>query len=155
MEFNATFLVTAISFIVFTFVMNKIFYEPLTKVINERENFINGTISDAKNSEQQAEILLKNKEDKIKQTSAKTAQIITDATNKAEADAEELTNEAKRQALLKLEVAEHEIKEEAVKVQSDLKTKVKSLAELIASKILQEEMHIDEVNNDLIDRILV
>ena len=36
MEFNATFFVTAISFIVFTFIMNKIFYTPLTKVIDER-----------------------------------------------------------------------------------------------------------------------
>lgn len=43
MEFNATFFVTAISFIVFTFIMTKFFYAPLTKVIDEREDFINKT----------------------------------------------------------------------------------------------------------------
>ena len=39
MEFNATFLVSAISFIVFTFVMNKIFYNPLGRVISKDRSF--------------------------------------------------------------------------------------------------------------------
>ena len=58
MEFNATFFVTAISFIVFTFIMNKIFYTPLTKVIDEREEFINNAVTEAKDNTNQAENLL-------------------------------------------------------------------------------------------------
>ena len=65
MEFNATFLVSAISFIVFTFIMNAIFYKPLTSIIEERENFINKAIDDAKNSENIASNLLKNKEETL------------------------------------------------------------------------------------------
>lgn len=38
MEFNATFIITTISFILFTFIMNKIFYAPLGKIIDERQN---------------------------------------------------------------------------------------------------------------------
>ena len=52
MEFNATFLVSAISFIVFTILMNKILYAPLEKIVDERENFINGNYSDAKNADE-------------------------------------------------------------------------------------------------------
>ena len=62
MEFNATFLISAISFVVFTFIMNAIFYKPLTEIIEEREKFINKTLDDAKNSQNIAQELLKNKE---------------------------------------------------------------------------------------------
>lgn len=49
MEFNATFLISAISFILFTLIMNKIFYKPLERVMDERQKFIDDTKSDAKN----------------------------------------------------------------------------------------------------------
>ena len=41
MEFNATFLATIISFIVFVFLMNKILYAPILNIMEERKNFIN------------------------------------------------------------------------------------------------------------------
>lgn len=82
MEFNATFFVTAISFIVFTFIMNKIFYAPLTKVIDEREEFINNAVTEAKDNTNQAENLLKNKEETLNATVEKTRKIITSAAEK-------------------------------------------------------------------------
>ena len=36
MEFNATFIITAISFIIFVFLMNTILYRPLEKIVDER-----------------------------------------------------------------------------------------------------------------------
>ena len=98
MEFNATFFVTAISFILFTIIMNKIFYAPLTKVIDERESFIRNAMNDAKDSETQAGILLKNKEEKLNAAGEKSRKIITDAVEEANATGETLTSEAKRQA---------------------------------------------------------
>ena len=40
MEFNATFLVSAISFILFVFIMNAILYKPVIKIMEEREAFL-------------------------------------------------------------------------------------------------------------------
>ena len=40
MEFNATFLATIISFLVFVFLMNKILYEPMGRIVAERKTFI-------------------------------------------------------------------------------------------------------------------
>lgn len=48
LEFNATFLVSMISFIVFIIIMNAIFYKPILGVIEEREKFINDHYNDAK-----------------------------------------------------------------------------------------------------------
>ena len=40
MEFNATFLATIVSFIVFVFLMNKVLYAPILNVMEARKNFI-------------------------------------------------------------------------------------------------------------------
>ncbi|PWL74899.1 ATP synthase F0 subunit B [Candidatus Gastranaerophilales bacterium] len=155
MEFNATFFVTAISFIVFTFIMNKIFYAPLTKVIDEREDFINKTVAEAKDSTSQAENLLKNKEETLSATVEKSRKIVTSAAEKASSDGEVLTDEAKRQARLKIEDGKINVTKEKEAAQNELKSKVKDLAEIIASKVLQSETRIENVDNELIDRILV
>lgn len=155
MEFNATFFVTAISFIVFTFIMNKIFYAPLTKVIDEREDFINKTVAEAKDSTSQAENLLKNKEETLSATVEKSRKIVTSAAEKASSDGEVLTDEAKRQARLKIDDGKINVTKEKEAAQNELKSKVKDLAEIIASKVLQSETRIENVDNELIDRILV
>ena len=40
MEFNATFLATIISFIIFVLLMNKILYAPILNIMEERRKFI-------------------------------------------------------------------------------------------------------------------
>ena len=42
MEFNATFLATIISFILFVFLMNKILYAPILNIMAERKAYIDG-----------------------------------------------------------------------------------------------------------------
>ena len=155
MEFNATFFVSVISFVAFTLIMNAIFYKPLTEIIEEREDFIRGAISDAENSENIASELLKNKEDSLQKTAEETRKIITSATNDANLKSQELANEAKRQAQLRVEDAKTNLQTEMESSQAELKAKVKELAETIASKVLKEETHIENINHELIDRILV
>ncbi len=155
MEFNATFFVSALSFIVFTFVMNAIFYKPLTKIIEERETYIKGTVDDAQNSEELANKLLKDKDARLLKTAEETRKMLTSATQDANIKGDELSNEAKRQAQMKIHAAKETLHSETEQVQNELKLKVKELAEEIASKVLNEEIHIENVNKELIDRILV
>ena len=67
MEFNATFLATIISFLVFVFLMNKILYEPMRKIVSERKNFIDENLSAADTNHKKAEAISKDKEAKLKQ----------------------------------------------------------------------------------------
>ena len=50
MEFNATFLATIVSFIVFVILMNKILYAPILNIIEERENLVETNYRSAKNT---------------------------------------------------------------------------------------------------------
>lgn len=155
MEFNATFFISALSFIVFTFVMNAIFYKPLTRIIEERETYIKGAVDDAQNSEELASKLLKDKDDRLLKTDEETRKILTSSAQDANIKGDALSNEAKRQAQMKICAAKESLHTETEQVQNELKLKVKELAEEIASKVLNEEIHIENVNKELIDRILV
>ena len=65
MDFNGTFFAAIISFLVFVFVMNKLLYEPVRKIVNERNNFINGNYQTAQNNNTKANELSKEREEKI------------------------------------------------------------------------------------------
>ncbi len=58
MEFNATFIVSAISFIVFTIIMNAIFYKPIQKIVTERQKFIDENYEEAKKHKANSEKIL-------------------------------------------------------------------------------------------------
>ena len=47
MEFNATFIVAFVSFIIFTVIMNLILYKPLSKVVAQRQQFIDENYEEA------------------------------------------------------------------------------------------------------------
>ena len=68
MEFNATFIISAISFIIFTIIMNKIFYKPVGNIINERQKFIDGTLEAAKKSDAEADSILKERDTKLSES---------------------------------------------------------------------------------------
>ncbi len=59
MEFDATFLISVISFIVFVFIMNKIFYAPVLKIMQERQHFVDENFNTAR--EAKNETLTQNK----------------------------------------------------------------------------------------------
>ncbi len=58
MEFDATFLIAVISFIIFVIIMNKIFYAPVLKIMKERQAFV-------RNNFEKAALLKKTSEQKL------------------------------------------------------------------------------------------
>ena len=62
MEFNGTFFVTIITFIVFVFLMNKILYAPVLNIMEERKNFIDGNYKAASDNDAKVAEISKEKE---------------------------------------------------------------------------------------------
>ena len=91
MEFNATFLISAISFILFTVIMNKIFYKPIGNIINERQKFIDDTLGNAKTFDEKADAILKDRDEKLNKSNADAKRIIADKKNEANQNARDLT----------------------------------------------------------------
>ena len=154
MEFNATFLVSAISFIVFTIVMNIIFYKPLGRVITERQKFLDETKNDALQSSNKADAILKDRDDKLSKSVLDAKKLVADKVNTANENSRAKTSEAKQKSMEEITSAKSNLQTEAQQYKEELKTKVKDLAEVISSKVLGMDVKIENTNNDIINRIL-
>lgn len=136
MEFNATFIVSAISFIVFTLIMNAIFYKPLQSIVLERQKFVDDTLEEAKHHKKKSEAILKDKEKKIVKTKHDAKKIIADKSDEVKARKIHLTSEAQKKAVQKIGYAKEDLQKSKDKAQEVLSEEVKKLAENIAAKIL-------------------
>lgn len=154
MEFNATFLVSVISFIIFTIIMNKIFYKPLENVMDERQKFIDDAKSDALNSNNRADVILKEKEDRLNKSASDSKKLVADKINAANENSKTLTDNAKQKSQDEISSAKSNLQNEALQTSEELKSKVKDLAEVISSKVLGIETHIENSDNELVNRIL-
>ena len=80
LEFNATFIIAMISFVVFIFIMNTIFYKPILNIIEERKKLIDSYYNDAKNFKAEAENIIQEKDNKLAETLSKAKAIISKGT---------------------------------------------------------------------------
>lgn len=136
MEFNATFITAAISFVVFTIIMNAIFYKPLQKIVSEREEFIDETNKEAKLHREKSESILRDKERKVEKTKNDAKKIIVDKADEVKARKAELASEAQQKAVQVIGAAKEELHKSQDEAQSVLSDEAKNLALDISSKIL-------------------
>lgn len=137
MEFNATFLVSIISFLAFVKIMNAIFYIPLTNIINERENIVNKNLEDSQTARAQTEQLVQHKEKQLAQAAKDSRQILIDKTNEANAIYHDKVNEAKVNSTKRVEELKNELTQSENSAKEVLNTHVETLAQNIIEKVLQ------------------
>ncbi len=136
MEFNATFLVSAISFIVFVFLMNMIFYAPLEKIMTEREKLVKDTLDDAQMAKQDAEKLLFDRDMKLSQADDASKKIINDSVKKANENSKEQLDKVKASSIEEINSRKIKLNEENDDVKSKLAETEKELAKVISQKVL-------------------
>lgn len=137
MEFNATFLVSIINFIVFTIIMNAIFYKPLQKIVLERQKFIDDTNEEAKTHRKKSEAILKDKEHQLEKTKQDAKKIILEKSDEAKTHKANLAAEAHQKANSEIEVAKTDLHKSSDDAKVILSEETKAIAQKIASKILE------------------
>ena len=137
LEFNATFIIAMISFVVFIFIMNTIFYKPILNIIEERKKLIDSYYNDAKNFKAEAENIIQEKDNKLAETLSKAKAIISKGTLDAENKARALTDNAKFEAREKIAEQKDELHKQTDAIKDNLKTEVENLSDVIVSRILE------------------
>lgn len=137
MEFNATFLISAISFILFTLIMKKIFYKPLEKIMDERENFINDNLNDAKNSKDKAEFLLKDKDEKLAKSLIEARTIISKEVDAINKQSVQITAQAKQKSKEDIDLAKQTLSNEVDGFEGELNSKISELADFLKDIIIK------------------
>lgn len=154
MEFNATFLVSIISFIAFTWIMNKIFYNPLDNVIGKRQQFIEETANAAKNMSDEADMISKTREEKLTQADKDAKKLINENVSDANGKAKQSVDDAKKQSCEHIISAKNELNNQAEQTKELLKDNIKELAENISQKILGEYSPINVDNNEIVNKVM-
>jgi len=154
MEFNATFLVSAISFVVFTVIMNAIFYKPIESIMDERQKFIDDAKGDALECRTNADTILKAREEKLNKSIIDSKKLVADKVSAANESSKNITGSAKQKSQEEIASAKSNLQREAVRTTEELKSKVRDLAEVISSKVLGIDSKIENTDNELVDRIL-
>lgn len=154
MEFNATFLVSFVSFIVFVLVMNQILYKPLDKIVRERKQFVDGNYNDANDATQKATALIKDRADRIAKAGSDARKVMVDITDSAKDEKAQLCASAKNVANEEVKAKKEELASTSSQVSDELKGQVVGIAETISSKILGENVNIQNADYDAINKIM-
>ena len=154
MEFNATFLATIISFLVFVFLMNEILYEPMRKIVSERKNFIDDNLSAADINHKKAEAISKNKEAKLKTARDDARGLYTKSINDFKAQKNEILNNAQNEANGELNQAYSNLNNVSNETKEALKGRMTDLANDIVEKMIGYRSEVQGFDNDTVNRIL-
>ena len=154
MEFNATFIVAFASFIVFTVIMNLILYKPLSKIVEARQKFLEEHYNDASEAREKTHAILTDKEQKLEDSKLNAKRIILGKAEEAKLKKAALTAEAQQSANQTIAVAKGELDKSKTDAQSVLSHQVVDLAQSISSKILGENIAVENVDSELISKIM-
>ena len=139
MEFNATFLVSIISFCLFVAIMNKILYEPISNIIKQRQDYIDGNESCANTNLEKASALTDEKEAQLQTTRGSAKEIINSEIDKAKEEKAQAKS-AKQQELLQ-KTAEHRdnLQKEREEMSEQINKNIDDISNAILNKLATNE----------------
>jgi F-type H+-transporting ATPase subunit b len=135
-DFNATLPVMALQFLLLAALLNAIFYKPLTKVLDERDNYIQGNKVSARERLDKAERLTKEYEQQLADARKQSQAVMASATEEAQKAYATQIAEAQKQAQEQRERASQEIEQQKQEVMRSLEQQVDSLSQQIVDKLL-------------------
>jgi F-type H+-transporting ATPase subunit b len=139
-DFNATLPLMAIQFILLTVILTFIFYKPVSKVIDERETYINGNLTTASESLIKADELYKEYDEQLKTARVNAQAIIAQSEKEAKDTVALEIDQARKDATQLIERTNKELEAQKSVALEQLETQVDELSQLIKEKLLGKEV---------------
>jgi F-type H+-transporting ATPase subunit b len=139
-DFNATLPLMAIQFVLLTIVLTFLFYKPVSKVIDERETYINGNLATASEKLIKADELYKEYDDQLKTARVNAQAIIAQSEKEAKDIVAAEINQARLDATKLIEQTNRELEAQKSLALQQLETQVDELSQLIKEKLLGKEV---------------
>lgn len=135
MEFNATFLVAAISFIAFTLIMEKIFYRPVSDIIAKRKAFLDKNSLSVLDNNTVAKKLREDKDNEILASKTEAKNTIMSEVEKANGEKVEKEQYLKSEIVAGIEHKKEVLNEEKNVTSVEMKASLDELSNSILSKL--------------------
>lgn len=136
-DIDATLPLMAVQFLILTAVLNAIFYKPLGKAIDGRNDYVRNNLTEARERLAKAERLAQQYEQELAQARKQAQGTITAAQQEAQKIAQGKLAEAQAEAGAKREQAAQEIEQQKQETFSSLEQQVDDLSRQILDKLLQ------------------
>ena len=133
-----TIIFTWINLIILMFVMKKLLFKPVMKMLAERENEVGSMYEKAESAQQNAEKLEGEYTQKLSEAKEEAARIMKDATDAANKKGEQIVFEAQQKASASILKAQKEIEREKLNAVSEIKKDIASIAVSVAEKVMSE-----------------
>ena len=147
MEFDATFLISIISFIIFVFIMNAIFYKPVMRIMEERNKVVEDNFNKAEeiNKETEKQELYHSKELDLSRNDARMT--IDKQIKTLESEKTKIVAAYKKQLFLEANHKKENLKQSAIEAKEILKDNVVDIAKNISNILLGSS-----ISNESIDK---
>lgn len=154
-EFNATFLIAMLSFVVFILIMNAIFYNPILGIIRKREDYINSNYEDSKRFKAQANEFNTTRNAKLEQTQEKCRHEFKNIIDKAQAESINQIKAARENNKQIIQAKKDKLALDELELKNTVKnTIVKELASSITTKILGVDTKIENINYEPVNKVM-
>ncbi|MFA5658764.1 MAG: F0F1 ATP synthase subunit B [Oscillospiraceae bacterium] len=145
-----TIIATLLNTLILFFILKKLLFERVNKMLESRQNDVDKTIEEASNANESANKLKEEYSQKLSEAKEESSEIIKTATKKAQSRYEEIVVDAKKEASSVLDKANSEIEREKKRAVNQIKDEITDMAFMVASKVIEKE--IDKKDNErLID----
>ena len=154
LEFNATLSVCIISFVIFLLMINAILYEPLSQVVQQRMRYINSNYKDAEEAKENLKKIVDWREERLQKSKEVAKEVYTKLIKEFKLKKDtliEYEHNISQKDMAGVRVKLENIDREA-KIR--LKEQVGGLASAIATKYLGYETQIENVNEEIVNKIL-
>ena len=154
MEFNATLIVSAVSFIIFVIIMNQILYKPVLAVMQKRQEYINNNKLAADEHGKHANELLENKEKKIGEAHRKSRDIVAAKTESIKNEKAKVLNNTKSEMSAMLEGQKNDLYNEKNGVYFGFRDNVADIANNITTKLIGEGIAFEPLRAEEVDEVI-
>jgi len=135
-DFDATLPLMAVQVVLLTFILNALFFKPVGRVVEEREDYVTSSLAEAKEKLAEVEKLESDLKNQLKEARQAAQSVI----NEAETDSENLYKEAlalaTAEANASREEARREIDSQRESALNQLKSDADKLGDLIVERLL-------------------
>ena len=142
LEFNATFFIAMVSFVIFMIIMNAILYKPLERIVRERRDLIDNNNMKSKTALEKLDSLQKWQAASIEKAQKSSRETYQKILNEYKAKKEAMLDSEKNLSKKEIAIAQAQTEGEVIEAKPGLKSEVKTLASIISSKILGYETNI-------------
>ena len=136
-EFNATLIVAILSFVVFMFIMNAIFYRPILNIIRKREDYIDTNYKDAKDITKKAQEITDEYNEKLSNAKDEARHNVASRIDEIQKEEFAKVQQAKENSKLEIQSGKETIEAATFELKEKVNTEVvAAIAQDITAKIL-------------------